>query len=531
MPHSVRSYLSRLPHSTISRRTAVTLIALIALAWSTLAFCDRIGDIYNAIVEGNLPKVRALLQRNPNLVFSKAKFSFDETPLHMAAAKGHQDIAELLLASNANVDARNDKGETPLHYAAIFGYKNVAELLLGSHAGLNAKDNRGWTPLDDASAWLREDVAELLRQHGGRASSGEIYGAVAEGRLARVKELLQENPNLISIQTMSGWTPLHIAARYGRKDVAELLLASGADVNARDPLGETPLLLAVTAGWIPGTIISPDRKTYTDTVKLLLANHADVYLKSVTGWSPLSMATGHDDILALFREYANQPRRVPAETAFGGLVIFKTDLAVGTGSPDRANVNATDNNWAERALPPVGVKVWFPTASDVGTITVRNAEAASCLVEEKGWGAALHMRRLFPASNEPPVGLVVTYIRVKEPTPRLFGVTVSADGALISGGSVAELNMKPLLLRRSFLLDVGGVQQDRPLYILASASAAPEDSMLAVFFPVGANSQAPTAQTECFVQRVSWGKLNDYSTTLSPQQWKHTTWGEVTGHP
>jgi ankyrin repeat protein len=56
---------------------------------------------------------------------------------------------------------------TPLHKAAYGGCKDVAELLLANKAEVNAKDTDGETPLHMAGAEEHEDVAELLRQHGG----------------------------------------------------------------------------------------------------------------------------------------------------------------------------------------------------------------------------------------------------------------------------------------------------------------------------------------------------------------------------
>ena len=54
-----------------------------------------------------------------------------------------------------------------MHWAAEFGRKDVAELLLASKAEVNAKDITGATPFHAAAALKHEDVAELLRQHGG----------------------------------------------------------------------------------------------------------------------------------------------------------------------------------------------------------------------------------------------------------------------------------------------------------------------------------------------------------------------------
>ena len=47
------------------------------------------------------------------------------TPLHLAAAVGNKDLVEILLSSNATVNALDGNGWTPLHLAAIGGYKDI----------------------------------------------------------------------------------------------------------------------------------------------------------------------------------------------------------------------------------------------------------------------------------------------------------------------------------------------------------------------------------------------------------------------
>lgn len=137
------------------------------------------SGIHDAARTGNFEKVKALLKDHPDLVFSQDKDG--DTPLHWAAAK---DIAELLLANKAEVNAKDNRGDTPLHSAAFNGHKDVAELLLSVGAAVTAID-------------------------------------------------------------IDGKTPLHLAALGGHRDVAELLLAHGADVNAKDNIGATPLLDAI----------------------------------------------------------------------------------------------------------------------------------------------------------------------------------------------------------------------------------------------------------------------------------------------
>ena len=71
------------------------------------------------------------------------------------------------MANKADVNAKDENGNTPLHIAAEKGHENMAELLLANNAEINAKDNNGRTPLAWAENQGHKDVVELLRQHGG----------------------------------------------------------------------------------------------------------------------------------------------------------------------------------------------------------------------------------------------------------------------------------------------------------------------------------------------------------------------------
>jgi cytohesin len=79
-----------------------------------------------------------------------------------------------------------------------------------------------------------------------------------------------------------GFTPLHRAARYGDKELVELLIANGADVNAKDKWGYTPLLWA---------IFSRDK----DMMKLLIAKGADVNYTPKDDYPPLHGAVANED--------------------------------------------------------------------------------------------------------------------------------------------------------------------------------------------------------------------------------------------
>jgi ankyrin repeat protein len=146
--------------STFPRHLA--LVLLIILAWSSLALC---GPIFEAAYAGDLATIKILLNGNPNLVSSKD--AVGDTPLHFAALMGHQDVAKLLLAYGADVNAKDNNAQTPLHAAAAGGHKDLAEMLLANKADVNTRDNDGDTPLHAAAAGDHKDVVELLRRHGG----------------------------------------------------------------------------------------------------------------------------------------------------------------------------------------------------------------------------------------------------------------------------------------------------------------------------------------------------------------------------
>ncbi len=131
--------------------------------------------LFWAIHRGDIAAARIALQNYPHLSNAASKWSRVPhvkerrwRPLHLAAAKGEREIAGLLLARNADTNARDTEGMTPLHVAVKHDSGNVARVLLARGADVNARTKKGFTPLALAIMDGRKEMADLLRQHGGK---------------------------------------------------------------------------------------------------------------------------------------------------------------------------------------------------------------------------------------------------------------------------------------------------------------------------------------------------------------------------
>ena len=175
--------------------------------------------------------------------------------MHNAAIKGREEIAELLIAAGADVNAKGVDEWTPLHWAARKGREGVTELLITKGAVVNSKANDGKTPLDWAIQKSRTETADILRKHGGKTAEEleNFFHAIGDGDLEAVNKAISDGFDFNNA-IYEGHTPLHMAVDWGYKEIVELLLVNGVDVNAKDEFGDTPL------DWADGEIADLLRK-------------------------------------------------------------------------------------------------------------------------------------------------------------------------------------------------------------------------------------------------------------------------------
>lgn len=169
--------------------------------------------LHHAVLNGHTDIVRLLLayDATPNLPDSRGS-----SPLHLAAWSGNQDICKMLLTHPhrpANPNLQTVESETPLHCAAQHGHTGALTTLLAHGADPNMRNNRGETPLDLAAQYGRQQAVQML---------------------------IRAHPELLlpfKYDSTVDHSPLHLASRNGHKNIVEILLSAGVNVNLLTPSG------------------------------------------------------------------------------------------------------------------------------------------------------------------------------------------------------------------------------------------------------------------------------------------------------
>lgn len=208
---------------------------------------------------GDVDTVRELLAAEPalaRLVDPSAQFG-GWTGLHYAARDGRLKVVRLLLEHGANPNAREaGDNTTPLHWAAAHRALDVVRALLDAGADphgvgdLHELDAVGWATYFHPAAGRRGEQPEVAQLLADRGARHHVFSTMSLGDLDLLRTVVEQDPDALD-RRMSRFenrlSALHFAVALKRHDMLELLIELGADVEAVDGNGHTPLEAAMLA--------------------------------------------------------------------------------------------------------------------------------------------------------------------------------------------------------------------------------------------------------------------------------------------
>ena len=235
--------------------------------------------------------------------------SCTSTALMEAATRGQYDCLTLLIAAGADVNSSDMKENkillstvsnriknvlrtivgvnvpsnnhvTPLMLAAMFSHNNCVEKLIDAGADVNATTKSGITALMLATTRISESTNFMMKGGKDVIAFGERWcffpKAPKRSHSECIKMLIREGADVNATNT-TGFTPLMAAAYYDNHECSELLVGAGADVNVMKNDGGSALTIAIES-------------EYINCVQALLEIGADVNSSNKKGNTPLMIA-------------------------------------------------------------------------------------------------------------------------------------------------------------------------------------------------------------------------------------------------
>ncbi|ELR19578.1 BTB/POZ domain containing protein, partial [Acanthamoeba castellanii str. Neff] len=259
-----------------------------------------------ASIRGSLEcaKIAVAMGADPNLVSASQTLSMDQqSALHETANCGRYDILHYYLSEcGGDPDLRDSRGRTPLHSAAYGGHIECCKLLVEYGAKWSVADMRKrfmWG--DDESIQLlvkfemipSTAVARHFAFIKQKAPAQKDWEQHVEKKKKLIEYLLANGLDA-KAASIDGWTPLHLQAEKPDAASARLLVDAGADPNARDSEGCTPMHWAARPKNYH--VARPKRlRMSAELISFLREKGADINARDITGAAPLHYAVWHNE--------------------------------------------------------------------------------------------------------------------------------------------------------------------------------------------------------------------------------------------
>ncbi|KAM4651101.1 E3 ubiquitin-protein ligase MIB2 isoform 2-T2 [Discoglossus pictus] len=286
---------------------------------------------------GFMEVVKILLQANANI---DLKDDEGDSALHYAAYGNQAAVVRLLLAKGANGELINNAQCTALYIAVNKGFTEVVQALCIPNCAINVQDSLGDTPLHYAITADFKSIIEIITEVPNidftvqnNQGFNLLHHSALKGNVLALRKILERARQLVDSKKEDGFTALHLATLNNHQEVVEILSKEGrCDVNLRNNRNQTPLHLAVTHGHI-------------NLVELLVREGANVNAEDEDGDTPMHIVFARQHLAAIDSQQGNNGQSMLAKLQASGL-LGNTELNVGTAISCFLALSGADINYA-----------------------------------------------------------------------------------------------------------------------------------------------------------------------------------------
>jgi ankyrin repeat protein len=228
------------------------------IVFSIIMFCLLMGfaactSLMKATEEGDQEAVKSLIAKGADVNEADKN---GRTPLLKAVVRGHFEVVQILLKEGADINHTDNLGNTALHLSIMFDEDQIALLLVENGADLSIQTKYGdvstigFTPLMWAVKNCNVETARILLEAGADVNVQSQNGytpLILATKQSKMTQLLIEKGADVRMATKFGDTALHKAAYYGQRDIIELLINNGADIEVQNNKNLTPKQVAEQA--------------------------------------------------------------------------------------------------------------------------------------------------------------------------------------------------------------------------------------------------------------------------------------------
>jgi len=319
---------------------------------------DYQAKFYEYICEANMEKIRRVLERgiDPNFIHKGS----GHTPVTKAViGKDAKTIIMLLCKHGAFLEFRDRSGLTPLHHAAINGAHEPMLTLLDMGASVNARDLKGLTPL---------------------------YKTIMEGNSRYSCELLLKEHSEVDVVDFCEWTELHQACKRGMREIVEWLVLYGANPNAQNAAGNTPLHICASFNKL-------------DCARMLLYRGIDKNIKNKAGQtaSEVALLSGNEEVMNNIKMFSS--KSVEPFTQTPSFTLRKREAVLARGGSIGSASGSVRSQTSTKSLPVSAAATIEPVEHEM-SLEELYTTARTCHITKNKRGFGFHVKGLSDKTKE-----------------------------------------------------------------------------------------------------------------------------------